>query len=101
MSYPQRQMIEEYGELEFFESKEGVVNLYYTKDNLLPDIDFEIEVKSGDFSESFNITPRYSSMEEIPERMIWTKTNMSYIIALVLLLVFGGIGYALYKISRR
>lgn len=76
---------------EYFTSQDGVVNAYFTYDNLVSYTEFVLGVRcvSGDISLVGEkcITPQYKELKGIPARGVWTVENMDMIIAMVFVLL--------------
>lgn len=78
---------------EFFTATNGLVNPYFTTDNLKHNTTYifgvECSGEGGKMSTEHYVTPLYENLDELAYRGVWLKDNLGYVIggAIVLILV--------------
>jgi hypothetical protein len=104
--YPDNVKVKEFGYINYFTSKNGIVNGYYAKGKLYPSNIFTVEVMSNDllYYSSFEINPKYRSMDSIDERAIWMGLNANYLailfISIIIMMVLLIIIYMVWRMIR-
>lgn len=78
---------------EFFTSQNGVVNAYFTYDNLVSYTTFVLGVKCVADSVSLTgetcITPQYKELKNVPARSVWVVENMEMLIVITFVVIIA------------
>jgi len=79
---------------EFFVAQNGLVNPYFTTENLKSNVSYVFGVQcsyqGGKLTTEHYVTPLYKNLDELASRTIWVKDNSGYLIgALIFLVVIG------------
>lgn len=92
---PDVELIEDYGIQSTFDSVgniSGYVKLYITKKNLVPDLNFSLEVKCADnetiVNYSQDIIPTYKDLSITAYRGVWVKDNIGTFLGVLLVIIF-------------
>jgi len=80
---------------EFFTATNGLVNPYFTTENLKPDIQYifgvECSYPGGTLKSEHYVTPLYRSLEDVAYRGVWLKDNIGFIVggAIAFIVIVG------------
>jgi outer membrane protein assembly factor BamB len=78
---------------EFFTAPNGLVNPYFTTDNLKHNTTYlfgvECSSEQGRFTSEHYVTPMYQNLDEVAYRSVWVKNNVGYLLggAIVLIII--------------
>jgi hypothetical protein len=76
---------------EFFAAENGLVNPYFTTDNLKHNITYvfgvECSNEDGKISTEHYVTPLYENLDELAYRGVWVRNNIGYVIGGVIILI--------------
>lgn len=93
--YPEKEYITGIGMIDYFEIKEGLINVYFKTTDLYEGYNYTFEVLCGDFDsnkiESFKrtITLVNRDLTEVVYRGIWLKENLPMIFFIVIIISLG------------
>lgn len=102
---PERKYIQGFGVIDKFESvgsDEGIVRVYFRKQNIYLGDEFEFRVTCNDGATDFNfhvnVTPNFKDMYDVVYTTEKVKNNsMYFIMALLLIVLLGWLGKGLYQ----
>jgi len=100
---PDIKYVDEYGQVSSFKEENGLINAYFTKENMRVNRDYKWILEcSGNSIYYFNATvkPVYENYNIVADRLVWLKDNSAWVIGLMLLLVFGLL-FIVFLIKRR
>lgn len=80
---------------EFFTAENGLVNPYFTTDNLKTNRTYifgvECSYEGGKSVEEHYVTPLYQDLDVVADRTLWVKQNTGFIIGILVVIAFIGI----------
>jgi len=89
---------------EFFTATNGLVNPYFTTENLNNNITYVFGVECTNNNSNLKteqyITPMYSNLDVVAYRSVWLKDNVGYLMGAFIFLVLIGIVIAMWVRSR-
>jgi hypothetical protein len=89
---PSREAIEQYGISDTFQSNSGLVNVFFTNQDLRDNKTVVFGVVCQDEIFERNVTPRYTDFTQTFDRMVWARNNASMLVGITIFLIIIAIG---------